>query len=54
MFEDQLRKVRNKQKELHLNDYVRGLTHVSHSDYEWKDEEMPDCTICLVSFNEVD
>ena len=27
---------------------------MSHNTYEWKDEEMPDCTICLVSFNEAD
>ena len=37
-------------RKLSLKRYVGSLQQMSHQEYQKKDPDMPDCTICLVTF----
>lgn len=37
-------------RDISLKSYISSLQLVAHSDYDKKDNEMPDCPICLITF----
>lgn len=39
-----------KSRQLSLKRYIKNLSHMKHSEYGQKADDMPDCTICLIMF----
>ena len=48
--ERRLLEATEKSRKLSLKRYVQSLEQTSHESYLHKDPDMPDCTICLITF----
>ena len=46
--------VSQKSKQLAVKKFVSGLKHWHYGEYEFKDEQMVDCVICMEEFKEDD
>ena len=52
--ENQINVVSQKSKQLAVKKFVSGLKHWHYGEYEFKDEQMVDCVICMEEFKEDD
>ena len=48
--ERRLLEATEKSRQLSLRRYIANLQNLTHSEYQHKDADMPDCTICLITF----
>ena len=53
-FERHLVEATNKLQKLLLKRYLKSLTNLKFEEYQSKDPDMPDCSICLVNFAPTD